>query len=70
MTGEEERLVGQLLEYAVEMHSKELNDYHGDDAEDRGLAPEACTYCKTFEEVAKLLGVDLKGSVEAVIGTD
>jgi len=33
MTGEEERLVGQLLEYAVEMHSKELNDYHGHDAD-------------------------------------
>ena len=70
MTGDEEQLVEQLLEYAVEMHSKELNDYHGDDAEDRGLAPEVCTYCKTFEEVAKLLGVDLKGSVEAVVGTD
>ena len=70
MTGEEERLVEQLLEHAVEMHSKELNDYHGDDAEDRGLAPETCAYCKTFEEVAKLLGVDLKGSVGAVIGID
>lgn len=68
MTKENARLVEQLLEHAVEMHSKELSDYHGNDAEDRGLAPDTCSYCKTFESVANLLGVDLKQSVEALTG--
>ena len=68
MTRENARLVEQLLEHAVEMHSKEINDHHGGDAEHRGLAPDACSYCKTFEDVARLLGVDLKESVEALTG--
>jgi len=63
MTEENARLVEKLLEHAMEMHSKEMNDYHGDDAEHQGLAPEACGYCKTFEDVASLLGVDLKESI-------
>lgn len=68
MTRENARLVQQLLEHAMEMHSKEMNDYHGNDAEHRGLAPDVCSYCKAFEDVASLLGVDLKESVEALTG--
>lgn len=68
MTRENAQLVEQLLDHALEMHSKEMNDYHGDDAERHGLAPDACSYCKTFEDVANLLGVDLKEKVEALTG--
>lgn len=68
MTREDARLVEELLEHAVEMHSKEMNEYHGNDAQDRGLAADACSYCKTFEDVASLLGVDLEERVEALIG--
>jgi hypothetical protein len=70
MTKRDARLVEQLLEHAVEMHSKELTSYHGNDAEHRGLAPDTCSYCKTFEDVASLLGVDLRESVDALTGRD
>lgn len=66
MTGKDARLVEQLLEHAVEMHSGEMDDYHGGDAERRGLAPEVCSYCKTFEDVAKHLALDLKPSLEGI----
>jgi len=68
MTKQSARLFEQLLEFAIEMHSKEMNDFHGDDVEHRGLAPEICSYCKTFEEVANLLSIDLQESVEAITG--
>ena len=68
MTRKNARLIEQLLEDAVEMHSQEMISFHGNDAEHRGLAPEVCSYCKTFEEVANVLGVDLEESVAAVTG--
>jgi hypothetical protein len=66
MTREEARLVEQLLEHAVEMHSREMNDFHAGDAEHRGLAPEACSYCETFEQVANSLGINLRANLEAI----
>jgi hypothetical protein len=68
MTKKNAILVERLLENAIEMHSKEMSDYHGNDAEHRGLAPDACGYCKTFEDVANLLGLDLKESIEVLTG--
>lgn len=68
MTKKNAILVERLLENAIEMHSKEMSDYHGNDAEHRGLAPDACSYCKTFEDVANLLGLDLRESIEALTG--
>jgi hypothetical protein len=70
MTRKSEQLIGQLLEHAVEMHSKEMKDYHGGDVKYPGLAPEACSYCKTFDAEADLLGIDLTASVEASTGGD
>lgn len=68
MTKKNAMLVERLLENAIEMHSKEMSDHHGNDAEHRGLAPDACSYCKTFEDVANLLGLDLRESIEALTG--
>lgn len=70
MTREEARLVEQLLEHALEMHSREMDDYHAGDAEHRGMAPEACSYCDTFEHVANRLGIDLKTTIDAVTAGD
>ncbi|MGB8065729.1 MAG: hypothetical protein WCF26_27840 [Candidatus Sulfotelmatobacter sp.] len=66
MKRESAQLVEQLLEYALEMHSKEMRECHGDDADHPGLAPDVCSYCKTFEGVAKLLDRDIEATVEAI----
>lgn len=70
MTRGEATLVEQLLECAVEMHSTEMNNYHGGDAEQRGLAPHVCSYCNTFEDVARHVGLNLNASIEAISAGD
>lgn len=68
MKRESAQLVEQLLEHALEMHAKEMRERHGDDADHPGLAPEVCSYCKTFEDVAKLIDRDMEATVEVITG--
>lgn len=56
-------LLDQMTAHLIESHMEELESCHAGDAELAGIAPEACSYCKTIQEsidALELVGRDVR----------